>query len=81
LYGEVEVQLQGGRLWLKLAANPAVVLDHWQDDAFVAASPEAGAPWFDWLIHFRVSEGKCRSIEMERLGWDEPLPIFHRTSR
>ena len=54
LYGEIEAAVREGRLSLKLGMNPAVKLEHWQDDAFISPSPEADAPWFDWLIQFRI---------------------------
>jgi len=81
LYGEIKVLPRDGQLTLRLGANPAVQLEHWQDDVFIAPSPEADAPWFDWLIQFRAAGGKCDSLDIERLGWDEPMPTFHRAPK
>jgi CubicO group peptidase (beta-lactamase class C family) len=79
LYGELEVLSADGRLALKLGTNPAVKLAHWQNDAFISPGPEADAPWFDWLIRFRIGAGgKCEAIDIERIGWDEPMPRFER---
>lgn len=79
LYGEIEIIEQGGQLSLKLGANPAVKLEHWQDDSFISPSPEADAPWFDWLLRFRVNgEGESDAVDIERPGWDEPMPTFRR---
>ena len=80
-YGEVEIEHAGGELSLKLGRNPAVKLEHWQDDTFVSPPPEADAPWFDWLIRFRVgADGQSESLDIERLGWDEPMPAFRRVA-
>jgi CubicO group peptidase (beta-lactamase class C family) len=76
LYGPIEVQSAEGGLVLKLGSNPAVKLEHWQDDSFISPSPEADAPWFDWLLKFSVTDGRCGALDIERLGWDEPLPTF-----
>jgi hypothetical protein len=66
-------------LTLKLGRNPAVKVERWQDDTFISPSPEADAPWFDWLLKFRINgEGKCDAVDIERPGWDEPLPTFRR---
>jgi CubicO group peptidase (beta-lactamase class C family) len=79
LYGEVDVQVTEDRLTLKLGINPAVQLDHWQDDSFICPSPEADAPWFDWLVRFNLAaNGNAESIAIERVGWDEPMPRFVR---
>lgn len=79
LYGELEVLAADGQLLLKLGTNPAVKLEHWQDDAFISPAPEADAPWFDWLVRFRVGAGgQCEAIDIERIGWDEPMPRFER---
>ena len=79
LCGVIEVQESNGGLTLKLGINPAVTLDHWQDDAFISPSPESDAPWFDWLIRFQVGEeGTGDSLDIERVGWDEPMPRFKR---
>jgi hypothetical protein len=80
LYGEIELAEREGRLWLRLGSNPPAALDHWQEDAFVSPSPEADAPWFDWLLRFRVAEGKCDALDIERIGWDEPMPTFRRVN-
>lgn len=81
LYGEIEFQITDGKLALRLGANPAAKLEHWQDDTFVSSSPEADAPWFDWLIQFHPAAGKCDSLDIERLGWDEPMPTFKRVAK
>ena len=79
LYGELEVLAADGGLALKLGTNPPVKLEHWQDDAFISPAPEADAPWFDWLIRFRIGAGgKCEAIDIERVGWDEAMPRFER---
>lgn len=78
LYGEIEVFSEKGRLSLQLGINPAVPLEHWQGNDFMSPSPDA-APWFDWLLRFQVtSAGEVESIEIDRIGWDEPMPVFHR---
>jgi hypothetical protein len=79
LYGEIEVRHEKGGLWLRLGVNPAVALRHWQDDSFLSPSPEADAPWFDWLLRFRVGPGGvAESLDIDRVGWDEPMPRFQR---
>jgi CubicO group peptidase (beta-lactamase class C family) len=82
LYGDVEVLAAAGGLQLKLGRNPPVKLDHWQDDEFICPGPEADAPWFDWLIRFHVGrDGSAESLDIERLGWDEPMPRFTRKEK
>ena len=76
LYGAIDVLHQKGDLALRIGANPVVPLIHWQDDSFVADTPEADAPWYDWLLRFQVLNGKVQSIEIDRLGDDEPMPRF-----
>jgi len=79
LYGDVHIQVMEDRLTLKLGINPAVQLDHWQNDSFICHSPEADAPWFDWLIQFNMAaDGKAESMDIQRVGWDEPMPRFKR---
>ena len=79
LYGDIELLHAERKLSLKLGANPAIELTHWQDDAFISPSPEADAPWFDWLLRFRISAaGQCEAVDIERVGWDEPMPTFRR---
>jgi CubicO group peptidase (beta-lactamase class C family) len=78
LYGEIEVLHADGELSLKLGRNSPVKLQHWQDDKFVSPGPEADAPWFDWLLTFRAAAGGCDTLDIERLGWDEPMPTFRR---
>ena len=79
LYGEIETLEMDGELWLKLGLNPVVKLAHWQHNTFISASPEADAPWFDWLIRFRVTpDGWSEALNIERIGWDEPMPVFER---
>jgi CubicO group peptidase (beta-lactamase class C family) len=80
LYGDIEVLHADGKLQLKLGVNPAVDLTHWQDDAFISPSPEADAPWFDWLLKFRITDGQCSALDIERVGWDEPMPLFRRVA-
>jgi CubicO group peptidase (beta-lactamase class C family) len=81
LYGDIEVLHANGKLKLKLGANPAVELTHWQDDAFISPSPEADAPWFDWLLRFRTTAaGQCEALDIDRVGWDEPMPKFRRVA-
>ncbi|HEX5102208.1 MAG TPA: serine hydrolase [Pirellulaceae bacterium] len=80
LYGEIEILDGDGGLQLKLGRNPPVKLQHWQDDTFVSPGPEADAPWFDWLLKFRITAGECEALDIERIGWDEPLPTFHRAA-
>jgi CubicO group peptidase (beta-lactamase class C family) len=80
LYGEIEVSERDGQLWLKLGVNPAVKLAHFENDAFISPSPEADAPWFDWLLRFRITaDGRSDALDIERVGWDEPMPRFDRT--
>ena len=78
LYGVIEVQSSEAGLSLKLGSNPAVKLDHWQDDTFISPAPEADAPWFDWLLKFHAAAGQSNAVDIERLGWDEPMPTFRR---
>ena len=78
LYGQIEVRASNGKLSLKLGNNPVVKLEHWQDDIFIAPSPEADAPWFDWLLKFRIADGRVGALGIERVGWDEPMPTFRR---
>lgn len=81
LYGEIEIEHAGGELALKLGGNPSVRLEHWQDDTFISPSPEADAPWFDWLLRFRVgADRQSESLDIERLGWDEPMPRLRRAA-
>jgi CubicO group peptidase (beta-lactamase class C family) len=81
LYGDIEVLHAGGKLKLKLGSNPAVELTHWQEDSYISASPEADAPWFDWLLRFRITAaGQCEAVDIDRVGWDEPMPTFRRVA-
>jgi CubicO group peptidase (beta-lactamase class C family) len=78
LYGELEILHEGGQLLLKLGKNPAVPMEHFQDDTFLSPAAEADAPWFDWLLKFHVTDGQGEALDIERLGWDEPMPRFRR---
>jgi CubicO group peptidase (beta-lactamase class C family) len=80
LYGDLELRASGQHLELVLGSNSAVRLEHWQDNSFVSPSPEADAPWFDWLIEFQVPAGTPEALTVERLGWDEPMPKFIRVA-
>jgi CubicO group peptidase (beta-lactamase class C family) len=80
LYGDIDLVEADGQLALRLGSNPTVRMTHWHDHIFISPSPEADAPWFDWLIRFHVKDGRSETLEVERIGWDEPMPKFTRSS-
>jgi hypothetical protein len=79
LYGEIELLFVNDDLSLRLGTNPPVAVKHWQDGSFISPCPIADSPWFDWLIHFRLNPaGIAESLDIDRIGWDEPMPRFQR---
>ena len=78
LYGDLVVTHADGQLMFTFGRNGPSPLEHWDHDSFYIRSPILDVPTDDWLIDFEVKNGAAASLAIERIGWHEAMPRFHR---
>jgi hypothetical protein len=76
LYGKLEVFLRDGSLRVRFGPNIAGDLLHWEQDTFRAKL--TFPPGEEWLVRFEKSCESANRLHIQRLFWDEPMPVFQR---
>jgi hypothetical protein len=79
LYGDLVVSHKNGRLLITFGTNGPAKSTHWEDDTFYVRRPVASDADADWLVTFKVRDGKTHALSIRRLGWHEPMPAFKRS--
>ncbi len=76
LYGKLEIREVEGSLRLQFGPNIAATLRHWEHDTF--RGKLSFPPDDEWFVRFVVADGKPVRLEVERIFWHEPMPVFRR---
>jgi CubicO group peptidase (beta-lactamase class C family) len=76
LYGKLEITERENSLRAQFGPNIVGTLAHWEHDTFRAKL--SFPPGEEWFLRFQVSTGRADRLEVERIGWHEPMPAFRR---
>jgi CubicO group peptidase (beta-lactamase class C family) len=76
LYGKLSIVEGDGALRLQFGQNTTAQLRHWEHDAFRARL--SFPPDDEWLMRFVLADGKPDRVEIQRIFWHEPMPVFRR---
>ena len=75
--GKLAIVESGGALRLQFGQNITAPLRHWEHDTFRAKL--SFPPDDEWLIRFILADGRPAQMEVKRIFWHEPMPVFRRT--
>jgi CubicO group peptidase (beta-lactamase class C family) len=76
LYGKLEIMQEGASLRLQFGPNIVSTLRHWEHDTF--RGKLSFPPDDEWFLRFVMADGEADRVEIERIFWHEPMPVFRR---